>query len=103
MVKVEVELYKKAESEEPEMPNIISAALKFRPKFGQFWPYGVVGVGAEFKRFNLDSDEHEGFTFVGGGVHYQMMAVVSLRADIRFLNFRDYNRTRISGGIFFNF
>jgi hypothetical protein len=30
-----------------------------------------------------------------------MMAVFSIRADIRFLNFSGYNRTRLSAGIFF--
>ena len=102
MVKLEFELCRKTKIEEPEPPNVATAAIKFRPKFGRLWPYAVVGVGAELKKI-FEFGDYETFTFVGAGVHYQMVAVVSLRADIRFLNFSDYNRTRISGGLFFHF
>lgn len=102
LVKFEVELTRYANTEFPELPNAITGAVKFRPKFGRFMPYGVVGIGTEFKRFNFDFDKYDSFTFIGGGIHYKMMAVFSIRADIRFLNFSGYNRTRLTAGLFFH-
>jgi len=103
LVNIEFELYRKTNTEEIEKPNAFSAAIKFRPKFGSLWPYAVVGFGLEFTRFNLDFDQYQSFTFLGGGIHYQLIPLISLRGDIRFLNFSASNRTRISGGIFFHF
>ncbi len=105
MLKIEFELYRKTKTEDPEFANTASAGIKFRPGFGPFMPYAVVGVGAEFKKFTLDfgKDKYDFFTFIGGGVHYKVAGMISLRADIRFLNFSDYNRTRLSAGVFFHF
>ena len=102
MVKFEFEYTRQANTEDPEFPNAFTGGIKFRPSFGRLMPYAVVGIGTEFRSFNLDFDEYESFTFIGGGVYYKMMAVFSLRADIRFLNFSGYNRTRLSAGIFFH-
>ena len=101
MVKFEFEYTRKADADELEYPNAFTGAVKFRPSFGRLMPYAVLGIGTEFQSFNLDFDEYESFTFIGGGVYYKMMAVFSIRADIRFLNFSGYNRTRLSAGIFF--
>lgn len=100
MVKFEFEYTRKVDAEVLEYPNTFSGAVKFRPSFGRFMPYAVLGIGTEFRSFNLDFDEYESFTFIGGGVYYKMMAVFSVRADIRFLNFSGYNRTRLSAGLF---
>ena len=103
LVKFEFELYRQSGLEDPELPNAVTAGIKFRPKFGKFWPYAVVGVGTEFKRFSLDFNKYESFTFIGGGIHYKVVAVMSLRADLRFLNYSLFNRTRLSAGLFFHF
>ena len=103
LVKFEFELYRQSGTEDPELPNAITAGIKFRPKFGKFWPYAVVGVGTEFRHFSLDFNKYDSFTFLGGGIHYKIMAVLSLRADLRFLNYSEYNRTRLSAGLFAHF
>jgi hypothetical protein len=102
LVKFEFEYTRKVDTEGLELPNAFSGGIKFRPKFGRFMPYAVVGIGTEFQSFNLDFDEYKSFTFVGGGIYYKMMAVFSIRADIRFLNFSGYNRTRLTAGLFFH-
>lgn len=102
MVKFEYEYTRKVDPAVLELPNTITGGIKFRPSFGRFMPYAVLGIGTEFRSFSFDFDEYESFTFIGGGIHYKIMALFSLRADIRFLNFSDYNRTRISAGIFFH-
>lgn len=80
--------------------NSLSAAAKLRPKFGAFAPYAVLGVGAEFARLNFKFNDYEFFTFVGGGFHVFLAPIVSLRADLRFLNLPEADKTRISGGVF---
>jgi hypothetical protein len=100
LVKFEFEYTRKADAEELEFPNSFSGGIKFRPSFGRFMPYAVVGIGTDFRSINLDFDEYESYTFIGGGIYYKMMAVFSVRADIRFLNFSGYNRTRLTAGLF---
>ncbi|UCH94860.1 MAG: hypothetical protein JSV88_32025 [Candidatus Aminicenantes bacterium] len=102
LVKFEFELYRQVDTEEPELPNAITAGIKFQPKFGRFMPYAVVGISTEFKSFSLDFDEYEAFTFIGGGIHYKLIALLSIRADLRFLNFSTHNRTRLTAGLFFH-
>jgi len=80
--------------------NALSAALKLRPKFGAFAPYAVLGAGAEFARLNLHFGDYGFYTFIGGGFHYFLAAMFSLRADIRFLNLPAGGKTRLSGGLF---
>lgn len=80
--------------------NSLSAAVKFRPKFGVFAPYAVLGAGGEFAKMNFRFSEYEFYTFIGGGFHIFFTSMVSLRADLRFLRLSETNRTRISGGIF---
>ncbi len=80
--------------------NSLSAAVKFRPKFGIFAPYAVLGAGGEFEKLNFKFSEYNFYTFIGGGVHLFFTSMFSLRADLRFLHLPDADRTRISGGIF---
>jgi hypothetical protein len=101
LVKFEFEYTRKVDPGELEFPNTFTGGIKFRPSFGRLMPYAVVGIGTEFQSFSFDFDKYESFTFIGGGIHYKMMAVFSIRADIRFLNFSGYNRTRLTAGIFF--
>jgi hypothetical protein len=103
MVKLEIEVYRKADTEVPELKNTVTGGIKFRPKMGKFAPYAIVGVGAESASFGFEFDEYESFTFIGGGVHYYLAGMISLRADIRFLNYSGCNRTRLSTGLFFHF
>lgn len=103
MVKFELEIYRKADTVAPEVQNAVTGGIKFRPKMGKFAPYAIVGFGTEFSGLGFDFDDYESFTFIGGGVHYYAAGMISLRADIRFLNYSGYNRTRLSAGLFFHF
>ncbi len=102
MLKLEVEFYKMSGAELPDKPSVITAGIKFRPKFGKLAPYGIIGVGGEFERWTFDFGEYDKFTYIGGGIHLFISAMISIRADIRLLNFSDSTRTRFSGGIFFH-
>jgi hypothetical protein len=103
MVKLEVEAYKLSGTDPLEYSNTLSIGVKFRPKFGRFAPYAVVGIGTEFDTFSFDSDKRANFTLLGGGVHMYLAGMISLRGDIRFLNFSSYTRARLSAGIFVHF
>jgi hypothetical protein len=80
--------------------NTLSAAVKFRPKFGVFAPYAVLGAGGEFEKLNFHFGDYRFYTFAGGGFHLFFASMFSLRFDLRFLHFSDLNQTRISGGFF---
>jgi hypothetical protein len=80
--------------------NTLSAAVKFRPKFGRFAPYAVLGAGGEFEKLTFHFSQYDFYTFVGGGLHLFFTSMFSLRFDLRFLHFSALNQTRISGGIF---
>lgn len=102
MLKLEIEYYKVKDADFLVEPGATTVGIKFRPKMGKISPYGIVGVGSEFESFGFDFGDYDKFTFVGGGVHFYMMDMMSLRADVRFLHFSDRNVTRISAGIFFH-
>jgi hypothetical protein len=80
--------------------NSLSAAVKFRPKFGRFAPYAVLGAGSEFEKLNFRFSEYRFYSMAGGGFHIFFTSMFSLRFDLRFLHFSDINKTRVSGGIF---
>jgi hypothetical protein len=80
--------------------NTLSAAVKFRPKFGIFAPYAVLGAGGEFEKLNFHFSNYRFYTFAGGGFHIFFTSMFSLRFDLRFLHFSDLDKTRISGGFF---
>ena len=103
MVKFEIEIYRKSDTDGLGLKNAASTGIKFRPKMGKFGPYAIIGVGSDFDKLGFDSDNYENFTFIGGGVHYYAAGIISLRADIRFLNYSGYNRTRFTAGLFFHF
>jgi len=80
--------------------DTLSAAVKFRPKFGVFAPYAVLGAGGEFEKLDFHFGDYRFYTFAGGGFHLFFASMFSLRFDLRFLHFSDLNQTRISGGFF---
>lgn len=80
--------------------DALSAAVKFRPKFGVFAPYAVLGAGGIFEKLNFHFGDYRFYTFAGGGFHLFFASMFSLRFDLRFLHFSDLNQTRISGGFF---
>jgi hypothetical protein len=80
--------------------NSLSAAVKFRPKFGNIAPYAFLGAGSEFAKLNFRFSEYRFYTMIGGGFHVFFASICSLRFDLRFLHFSDLNLTRISGGFF---
>jgi len=96
MLKFEFEGYKIKESG----LNSLSAAVKFRPKFGSFAPYAFLGAGSEFEKLNFRFSEYRFYTMAGGGFHIFFTSMFSLRFDLRFLHFSDLNKTRVSGGFF---
>jgi hypothetical protein len=96
MLKLEFEGYKIKESG----LNSLSAAVKFRPKFGTFAPYAVLGAGGEFEKLNFRFSEYHFYTMAGCGFHVFFSPMFSLRLDLRFLHFSDIDNTCVSGGIF---
>jgi len=82
--------------------NNLSAAIKLRPKIGNFAPYALIGAGAAFEKLNFRFSEYRFYTMLGGGLHIFFSSLFSLRFDLRFLHFSDVNSTRISGGVFFH-
>ncbi len=96
MVKFEFEGYRIKEAG----LNSLSAAITLRPKFGSFAPYALLGVGSEFEKLNFRFSEYRFYTMLGGGFHIFFSSLFSLRFDLRFLNFSDVNKTRVSGGVF---
>lgn len=96
MLKLEFEGYR---IKEPGL-NSLSAAVKFRPKFGSFAPYVFLGAGSKFEKLNFSFSEYNFYTMLGGGFHIFFSSMFSLRFDLRFLHFSDIDNTRVSGGIF---
>jgi hypothetical protein len=102
MVKFEFEVYKMKENVATvaTKDKALCFGVKFRPKLGSFAPYAIVGVGGEFDKFGLDFGDYHKFTFIGGGCHVFLMDMLSIRADIRAMHFKDMNKTRFSAGVF---
>ena len=96
MVKLEIEGVKLGNSGY----KMLSGGIKFRPRLGIFSPYAIVGAGSEFESFSFQFSQYNNFTFFGVGAHVHLLYLVSLRGDIRFYNYPDYNRTRFTAGIF---
>ncbi|MCP4220107.1 MAG: hypothetical protein GY765_36080 [bacterium] len=104
-LKMEVELYKMPGTDTVEITNSngISLGVKFRMKIAKIAPYAVAGVGAEMEKFTLKFGDFAKYTFIGGGIHLYVAGMVSLRGDIRLLNFSDGTKTRFSAGVFLHF
>ena len=96
MLKLEVELYKMQDY----AYQALTAGVKFRPKLARLVPYAILGVGCEYKTFNFAFSEYRWFTFIGGGIHFNLNDLFSLRGDIRLQNFSNMNKTRLCAGIF---
>jgi hypothetical protein len=96
MVKLEIEGIKLGDSGY----KMLTGGIKFRPRLGIISPYAIVGAGSEFDSFSFSFSQYNNFTFFGVGAHVHLMYLVSLRGDIRFFNYSDYNRTRFTAGIF---
>ena len=80
--------------------NSLSAAIKFRPKFGKLAPYVLLGAGGEFEKLNFEFSQYSFYSMLGCGLQLMFSSRFSLRADLRWLHFSDQDQTRISGGIF---
>lgn len=98
MLKVEYELLKN-----PNVDNkTVTTGIKLKPKFGTFSPYALIGVGTDFEKFSLEFKSYNTFSFYGGGLYIYFGKIFSVRFDLRFLNYKTINKTRVSGGIFIN-
>jgi len=98
LLKFEVEYFNMSE----RAFESLTVGVKLRKKFGHIAPYAIVGAGAEFEKFTLKFGQYDTYLFVGGGIHYFLTSMLSFRGDIRFLNFSDFTRTRLSIGLFFH-
>jgi hypothetical protein len=82
--------------------NSLSVAVKFRPKFGKFAPYVLLGAGGNFEKLDFHFSEYSFYTMMGCGLHILFSSLFSLRFDGRLLLFSGSNNIRISGGVFFH-
>lgn len=98
IVKFEFEYYKIADSDY----KALTTGLKIKPRIGDFSPYAVLGVGTDFIKFNLVLDDYRKFAFYGAGLYYYFLKMLSVRIDLRILNYSEFSNTRISGGIYIN-
>jgi len=96
MVKFEFELMKQKSIGFTDM----QAGLKIRKKFGKFAPYAVIGAGARFEKFSIIFSNYDYFTYIGGGTHFYIFHLVSLRFDIRYQSYSKENNVRLSIGLF---
>ena len=100
MVKFEVEYYRMIDDLVHDKPNTLLGGIKFRPKLGKISPYGVAGAGIEFDKLGLKFSKYNKFTYLGGGIYLKVKSMISLRADLRLLNFKDNTKIRYDLGIF---
>jgi hypothetical protein len=96
MLKFELEGYR---LDGPEK-NRLGASVKFRPQFGKFAPYALLGAGAEFARISFEFSGYSFYTMMGCGLQILFSRLFSLRVDLRFLAISGVHDTRISGGVF---
>ncbi len=87
---------------EDEMFNL-HAGIMFRPKTGKFSPYGVLGVGTSYDKIGNMFKRDNNYVYFGFGSHLFLISLLSVRADLRFLNYKDDHYFRISGGLFVHF
>ncbi len=78
----------------------VSVGLKVRKKIGKFAPYAVIGAGAKFETFSITFKDYDYFTFIGGGTHFYIMDLFSLRFDLRYQSYSEINNVRLSAGVF---
>lgn len=95
-LKLEFEMFKVLETP----GSTISTGVKFNPKIGKISLYGILGVGTGFEKLNFDFDQYRVFTLMGFGLHIYLLEILSIRGDMRFYNYTDVNRSRLSAGIF---
>jgi len=99
LLKVEYELTKN-----PDIGNkTITTGIKLKPKLGNFSPYALIGIGTDFEKFSLEFSSYSTFTLYAGGLYIYFSKLFSIRFDFRFMNYKTFNKTRLSGGIFLNF
>ncbi|MEN8152639.1 MAG: hypothetical protein ABFR75_01330 [Acidobacteriota bacterium] len=98
LVKFEFEYYRLPDSEY----KAITTGLKIKPRLGDFSPYAVMGIGTDFIKFNLVLSDYKRFAFYGGGLYYYFLKMVSVRIDLRIMNYSDISKTRITGGLYIN-
>lgn len=96
LVKFDVEFTKIADTKYKSL----AAGIKFRPKFGRFALFVIIGAGTEFTKFDFDFSEYNGFLFLGGGGYIFFNEFISLRLGMRSLSFSKDTRTRIAAGLF---
>ncbi len=98
LLKVEYELVSNPDADNKS----ITTGIKLKPKFGTFSPYALIGFGTDFTKFSLELKSYNTFSFFGGGIYIFFGKIFSVRFDIRFLNYKAVNKTRITGGLFIN-
>ena len=98
IVKFEFEYYKIVDGDYKG----ITTGLKLKPRIGDFSPYILLGVGTDFEKFNFVLSDYKKFTFYGAGLYYYFLKMLSVRIDMRILNYSEFSKTRITAGIYIN-
>lgn len=94
--KLEFEAGKRIDADE----KFISGAVVFSPRLRTIRPYVGIGVATEFLRLDLHFNRYEAYSFLTGGAHLFFNEILSLRFDLRWQNYGEYRRTRVSSGLF---
>ena len=96
MVKFEFELMKQNNTD----LKAIGVGIKIRKKIGSLAPYVVIGAGTRFEKFSITFSNYDYYTYIGGGTHFYVLPLLSLRFDVRYQSYRDTNNVRLSVGAF---
>jgi len=96
MVNFEFEMMKKTDVSLKEM----AVGVKIRKKIGGISPYVVIGAGTRFEKFSITFSGYDYYTYIGGGLHYHIIHFFSIRGDVRYQSYADFNNVRLSIGIF---
>lgn len=81
----------------------LHGGIMFRPKTGRFSPYGVVGVGTSYDKIGSMFKRDNNYLYFGFGSHLFLVSLLSVRADLRFIHYKEDHDFRISGGLFVHF
>ncbi len=96
MVKFEFELMNQNSTD----LKTIAVGIKIRKKIGSLAPYVVIGAGTRFEKFSITFSNYDYFTYIGGGTHFYVLPLLSLRFDVRYQSYSDINNVRLSIGAF---
>lgn len=98
LLKFEVEYYNLTDRKW----EALTVGVKLRKRIRNIAPYAILGAGSEFENLTFRFSDFDYFLFVGGGIHFYVGGLLSVRADLRFQNLSDQTKTRFTVGLFFH-